>query len=268
MTSTRSEASWLATLVCAAISVSLFPGAKNGCGSKESTTTLLSPVQAVTTLLERSNGRVDAQLVLISTSTNPHQFVDTARNVQLRVPSGVHVPLISSSPGHYEASSTTSPDLAYVPGGTYQFRFDLDDAAAARNVAGGSFVAVMDAPDDEVAFSVDPPRFAGDTALVRWTPANRFAIIDVRNKTTGELTYSTFDFSQPQFDGSKWARLTSGGSRELSVDTFPEAGSYVVSLCAVAKVSDFDTSLSAELGALSGFLIGRCGADVEVQVAP
>lgn len=268
-TPARSGTPWFATLACAAISFALFPGAKNGCGSKEANQTLLSPVQAVTTLLERSDGRVDAELVLISTASNPHQFVDTARNAQLRVPGGETVPLLSSSPGHYTASSATAPALAYVPAGTYQFRFELDDTAAAESVAGGSFVAVMDAPDDTVSFSLDPaPEFAGDLSHVTWSPANRFAIIQVRNKQTGALTYSTFDFTEPQFDGSKWARLPAGGGKDLSVDTFPEAGDYTVSLCAVAKVSDFDASLSAELGWLSGFLIGRCGADIEVTVSP
>lgn len=269
MTTPRSRVPWLATLTCATLSLALFPGAKNGCGSKEATQTLLSPVQAVATLLERADGQVDAELVLISTASLPDEFVETAREVQMRMPQGDAVPLLSSSPGHYGASSSSSPSLVYVPGGTYQFRFDLDDEAAAKNVAGGSFVAVMDAPDDEVTFSLDrSPKFAGDTAHVTWSPSNRYAIINIRNERTGELTYSTFDFTEPKFDGSKWSRLPKGGAKDLSVDSFPEAGTYTVSLCAVAKVSDFDTSLSAELGALSGFLIGRCGQDIEVTVSP
>lgn len=264
----RTGAPWFATLACAAISFALFPGAKNGCGSKEANETLLSPVQAVTTLLERSDGTVDAELVLISTASNPHEFVETAQNAQMRLPGGATVPLLSSSPGHYAASSSSTA-LAYIPGGTYQFRFELDDAAAAKNVAGGSFVAVMDAPDDQVSSSLDSaPEFVGDISTISWAPTSRYAIIQVRNKQTSALTYSTFDFTEPQFDGSKWARLPKGGTKELSVDTFPEEGTYTISLCAVAKVSDFDTSLSAELGALSGFLIGRCAPDIEVTVAP
>jgi len=81
-----------------------------------------------------------------------------------------------------------------------------------------------------------------------------------------EVTYANFDFDEAQFDGSKWARLTKGGSKELGVDTFAEPGNYQVSFCAVDAVRDFDTSLSAELGALSGFLIGRCAEDQFITV--
>jgi hypothetical protein len=255
-------------LALAALALFLLPGAKNACGSKEANTTLLSPVQAVTTLLEHEDGFVEAELVLISTAASPHQFVSSAKNASVRVPGGAEVPLKLASDGHYIASSTTDPALVYTGGETYQFSFELDDEAAAKDVAGGNFAAVIDAPDDAVSFEIaEPPEFAGDTARITWTPAARFGIIKIRNQDTGELTYSTFDFDSPQFDGSKWARLQTGGSQELGVDTFPEAGTYIVSFCAVHKISDFDASISAELGALSGFLAGRCAANVEITVA-
>ncbi len=69
-----------------------------------------------------------------------------------------------------------------------------------------------------------------------------------------------------EFDGSKWARLTRGGTIELSVDVFADAGDYEIEVCAVSKVSDFDTSLSTDLGALSGFLLGRCAAPQSLTV--
>ena len=90
---TRRAISPYISLFAAGISLALFPGAKNGCGSEEANTTLTSPVQAVTTLLERSDGTVEAELVLISTARNPHEFVDTAKQVEIRVPSGDKVEL-------------------------------------------------------------------------------------------------------------------------------------------------------------------------------
>jgi len=264
----RASKRMLSKLLVAGLALAFLPGAKNGCGSKEANETLTSPVQAVTTLLERNDGSVEAELVLISTSTSKHQFVDTAKNAQVRMPDGTAVPLSLSSPGHYGADSASNSSLVYDPGATYQFKFELDDAAAAKKVAGGSFVAVMTAPDDVVTFSfTKPPAFAGDTADLQWSPTNRYALIEVRD-AAGDLVYANFDFTQPTFDGSKWARLKKGGSDTLGVDVFADPGSYTVSLCAVDKVSDFDKSLSSELGALSGFLIGRCAADVAIDVSP
>jgi len=265
---TRASKRTLSKLLVAGLALVFLPGAKNGCGSKESNQTLTSPVQAVTTLLERDDGSVEAELVLISTATSKHQFVDTAKNALVRMPDASLVPLSLSSPGHYTADSDSNASLVYQPGATYQFKFELDDASAAKKVAGGSFVAVMTAPDDVVTFSLTkPPAFAGDTAELQWAPASRYALIEVRD-SSGGLVYANFDFTQPTFDGSKWARLKKGGSDTLGVDVFADPGSYTVSLCAVDKVSDFDKSLSAELGALSGFLIGRCAPDVTLDVAP
>ncbi len=78
--------------------------------------------------------------------------------------------------------------------------------------------------------------------------------------------YSTFDFTDPTFDGSKWARLKKGGSMTFGVDAFSESGSYTIEVCAVSKTSDFDKNLSSELGMLSGFLIGRCAPDIVFDV--
>jgi hypothetical protein len=243
------------------------PAAKNGCGSLENTETLLSPVQAVTTVLEHDDGTVTAELVLISTSVNPHQFVDSAKDVTLRVPGGDEIELSLAESGHYTADSQIHPQLVYTPGETYQTSFELDDEAAADDVAGGNFTGVVDAPDDQVSFTLaEPPEFAGDVARIEWSPTSRYGLIRIFHMDTETVTYSNFDFDESQFDGSKWARLTKGGSKELSVDSFPESGNYIVSFCAVDAVRDFDTSLSAELGALSGFLIGRCAEDLQVAV--
>jgi hypothetical protein len=252
-------------LALAAFALTL-PAAKNGCGSKEGIDTLLSPVQAVTSVLELPDGSVEAELVLISTAASPHSFVDSAKNVTLRVPGGKEVALTPTSPGHYTASSADDAALVYAPGETYQFHFELDDEAAAEQVAGGNFVAVMDAPDYQPSFEVEtPPEFTGDTATLMWSPSS-YAIIRVVHES-GETTYDDFDFSEPQFDGSKWARLASGGRKDLGVDAFPEPGAYTIEVCTVDKVSDWDAELSAELGWLSGFLIGRCAEPQSVEVA-
>jgi hypothetical protein len=60
--------------------------------------------------------------------------------------------------------------------------------------------------------------------------------------------------------------LQKGGAMELGVDVFSDAGTYTVEMCAVSKVSDFDPSLSSDLGALSGFLIARCAEPRTITV--
>jgi hypothetical protein len=249
-----------------AMLVPLLMGSKGGCGSKENNEKLASPVQAVATLREAADQTVSVDLVLISTATAPNQFITTATDASLRVPSGVAVPLSQSSPGHYTATSLTDAALVYLGGQTYKFSFDLVDEALAKQVSGGYFVATLTVPDDVVtaAFS-KAPAFAGDTATLAWTPAARSGIIDVTN-AAGEATYSTFDFSTPAFDGAKWARLQTGGSFELAVDVFPTPGTYTAAVCVVTKVSDFDKSLSVDLGVLSGFLAGRCPPPLAVVV--
>ncbi len=254
-------------IVIAVVALGLFPGAKQGCGSEEANETLLSPVQAVTTLLETADGQVTAELVLISTNVNPHQFVDTAVNPKVRMANGAEVPLQLTTPGHYTASSIDNPALIYVPGATYQFCFELDDVSAADQVAGGNFTAVMTAPSEEVSsFMIKVPAFAGDTAEIGWTPLARYGIVSIFNSATGVLVYKNFDFTDAHFDGSKWARLKSGGTLALGVDVFATPGEYTVGVCAVDKVSDWDIEVSAELGVLSGFLIGRCAADIPISV--
>ncbi len=248
--------------VAVAAALTVLPGAKSGCGSEEAKTTLASPVQAVTTVLQREGGVVDAELVLVSTAKTPHVFVDTADAVRLRVPGGTEVTLQLEEAGHYRASGG---DLSYAAGETYRLGFELEDDDAALDASGGTFVAVADAPDDEWSAGLAvPPEFAGDTARVEWSPASRYAIVTVAHE--GGATWRNFDFRDPEFDGSKWARLKKGGKLELGVDVFAEPGAYNVEICVVSKVSDFDTALSSDLGALSGFLIGQCGAPIPVAV--
>jgi hypothetical protein len=235
-----------------------------GC-EEEKNTTLLSPVQAVTTLLEKNDGSVAAELVLISTSVTPHEFVDTADNVQVRVPDGAFVGLMHTGSGHYTMDSSMNAELTYQETQTYQFRFDLDDETA-QQVSGGNFVAVMTAPAGDVDFTIaTAPQFAGDTATITWTPVTRFGLFRVVDENDVTV-YENFDFAQPQFNGSKWARLKAGGTDMLGVDVFSVAGDYTIYFCGVDKASGFEPSLSAELGLLSGFLIGKCAAPQTITV--
>jgi hypothetical protein len=255
----------IATLAGLTAALLLFPGAKSGCGSEESRSTWQSPVQAVATLLESSDGTVAAELVLISTARATHSFVDTAENVELRVPGGSIVNLDPDGSGHYSATSTDDPNLVYQAGERYRLTFNLTDEELVGDSADRDFRALADAPGDEVTFSFShAPEFAGDLAELSWTPASLYALVTVED-ADGELVWQNFYFETPQFEGDKWARLRRGGSMDLQ-DVFTEAGDYSVTLCAVERVSDFDTMLSADLGVLSGFLIGRCAAPQQITV--
>jgi hypothetical protein len=228
---------------------------------------LMSPVQAVTTLLQKADGSVEADLALISTETDPHEFVTSATNVELRVPGGKQVPLDQEADGHYKANSAGNSDLLYVGGETYQFRFELTKQAEDQEVEQGDFVAVVTAPDNDVSFTwADEPEFTGDTAQLTWTPKTFNAIVNVYGPD-GSLTYSTFDFSEPQFEGDKWARLGTGGALTIPVMAFPDAGSYRVTMCAVVKTSGFDEEISDELGVMSGFLAGKCAEDRQFELS-
>ncbi len=235
-----------------------------GCDEQKNTT-LNSPVQAVTTLVERADGSVEAELVLISTEVSPHAFVDTADNVTIRVPGGASVGLMRSSSGHYTMNSGLNAELVYQQDATYQFRFDLEDDDA-KQIAGGNYVAVMTAPVGRTSFVIlDPPAFDGDTATLAWTPASRYGLIRVTDADDNTV-YENFDFARPEFNGSKWARLKTGGLDVLGVDVFDAPGDYTIHFCGVARTSGFDPSLSAELGVLSGFLIGDCAAPQTLTV--
>lgn len=236
-----------------------------GCGLAHDT--LNSPVQAVATVLERGDGTVEVDLTITSTEPDEDVFVTTATNAELRVPDGTLVPLVQTHDGHYRASSKEHPGLVYDPSGTnYRVTFELDDPDVAGSAAGESFVAVVASPDVEVRFDVvKAPAFAGDTAEITWQPAALAGLLEVRD-AAGKIIYSTFDWSHPKFDGSKWGSLIRGGSHTLAVDVFAEPGMYTVSFCAVESQQGFDEEVSSGLGILSGFMAGRCVDDVALDV--
>jgi hypothetical protein len=227
---------------------------------------LKSPVQAVTTVLVEPDGRVVAELTLVSTEGRDDRFADGATNVELRVPDGTIVPLEPAGEGRYRADSTTNPELLWMPGERYRVTFELDDTELAGDYAGEEFIAVVDAPDAEISFSLDrAPAFVGDTAELSWRPTALDAMIEVWDPN-GELIFTTFDMSHPEFDGSKWASLARFGQHTLPVDVFTEPGSYTISACVAATQEGFDAELSAALGPASGFIAGQCFEPIEFEV--
>ncbi len=229
--------------------------------------TIESPVQAVTMVLEQPDGEVRAEVMIVSTAEwNDHRWVDTAEQVELRIPGGAIVPLEPVGDGRYRASSNDNPDLAYLPGERYRLTFELDDREAAKDHAGEEFIAVLDAPADAVSFSLDrAPAFVGDTAELSWSSSDLDALIEVRD-SKGELIYTSFDLSHPQFDGSKWGSLASWGRHTLPVDVFDAPGTYTIEACVVASREGLDEELSAALGLMSGFLAGKCFEPIELEV--
>lgn len=235
---------------------------------EEDITTASSPVQAVTLLLEKPDGTVEAELTLISTTdANNHQFVNEAKNTSIRipVPGGKEVSLESRGNGKYAASSKTNPDLEYIENETYQYKFDLDSDSAGQ-VTGGNFVAVMDSPYDQVSFNYfELPDFDGDSSRFSWSPVSLRGIYTIRD-AADEVVYQNYDFTNSSFSGDKWARLASNGMATLGTDIYQQPGEYSIEFCAVDFTSGYDSNLSAELGVLSGFLIGRCAEVVYFTV--
>ena len=120
---------------------------------------LESDVQAVTTITESVDGTVNVDLAVVNTQDweSPY-FINSVKNAQVRVPGGALVDLMPAEKGHYRASSQDNPDLEYIGGETYRITFEINKMADAGDNAGAEFIAVVDAPDDEVSFElVDPP---------------------------------------------------------------------------------------------------------------
>jgi hypothetical protein len=229
---------------------------------------LQSPVQAVTRLLVEPDGRVVAELTLVSTADwRDQRFADGATNVELRVPDGTIVELEPVGEGRYRADSVTSPELLWMPGERYRVTFELDDVELAGDYAGEEFIAVVDAPADDISFTVDHiPEFVGDTAELSWRPTELDAVIDVYDPN-GELIFTTFDMSTPEFDGDKWASIARSGEHTIPVDVFTEVGTYTIAACVLASQEGLDAELSSALGPGSGFLAGECFEPIEFTVS-
>jgi len=229
--------------------------------------TLESDVQAVTTITESVDGTVNVDLAVINTNDweNP-RFVDSVKNAEVRVPGGELVKLKPAEKGHYRASSEDDPALEYKAGETYRITFEINSAKDAGDNAGADFIAVLEAPDDEVTFElVEAPEFVGDTAEIEWHPTYREALLQISGPS-GDVVFSTFDWGDPKFDGGKWGSLIRGGDYTLPVDTFDDPGEYILNLCAVDSREGFDEEVSGTLGIASGFLAGRCAEAIVIDV--
>jgi hypothetical protein len=226
-----------------------------------------SPVQAITTVMVQPDGEVVASLRLVSTEDwREHRWADGATNVQVRVPDGTLVELQPMGNGLYQTTSSDEPGLLWMPGERYRVTFELDDTDLAGDYAGEDFIAVVDAPADDVTFTLErAPEFVGDTAEVRWSPSALDAMIEIYDPS-GELIFTTFDLSEPDFNGDKWASIARHGHHTFPVDVFTEAGSYTIVGCVVVSQEGFDAELSSALGPGSGFLAGECFEPIEFEV--
>ncbi|MBM4321635.1 MAG: hypothetical protein FJ125_17255 [Deltaproteobacteria bacterium] len=254
---------WLApTLLLLGAVAQLFLSGNNGCGTKEQQTTMKSPVQALGNVLEHADGKVDAELVLISTIGKTHVFIETATNVQLAVDGTTVIDLPKAGPGRWAVSSTGEPRLKLEAGTRYQFRFDLDDRATAGEMAGGHFVGEVVANGAPSQVTPTSEGYANHTLDVTFLPAIRDQSGSARRGILyvfgpdGSITFRNFDLTHPQFDGSKHARLIAGDRYVLPDTAFPVSGDYLIRLYTVSYVAGFDPHKSAELGLFSGFLAG------------
>jgi hypothetical protein len=228
--------------------------------------TAQSPVQAVASVMIQPDGEVVAELTLVSTEDWDSRWADGATHVELRVPDGTIIELEPIGEGRYRADSGEHPELLWMPGERYRVTFELDDEELAGKMAGEDFIAVVDAPAEDVEFTLErAPAFVGDTADLRWTPSSLDALIEVYDPD-GTLIFTTFNMAHPEFDGSKWGSLAHNGRHTLPVDVFDVAGSYTISACVVASQEGFDAELSAALGLASGFLAGECFEPIEFEV--
>ena len=84
MSRTKMPRSLVASALLATLPVLM--GARGGCNLLQET--LKSPVQAVTTILERADGTVEVDLTIVSTEGPTDQFVTAAYDAELRVPGG------------------------------------------------------------------------------------------------------------------------------------------------------------------------------------
>ncbi len=240
-------------------------GADGGCPLLLAT--LESPVQAITVLRELPDGTAEIDLMIVNVDGSDDRWITTATNAEVRTPEGNFIPLEQSEDGHYRANSKDNPDFVYDASGVnYKVTFELPEKDAGE-AADNEFIAVVAAPPaEDLSFEVTKaPDFAGDTATVEWTPKNLAGLMQIRDES-GEIIYDTFNMATPDFDGSKWASVITGGREQLRVDVFADPGRYTISFCAVQSQEGLDEELSAGLGILSGFLAGRCVEDVVLDV--
>jgi len=239
------------------VSYFILSGREGGC-SEDKQKTWDSPVQAVCTLYESASGDVRAELVLISTVYSTSRFIDTATEVEFEVPGNTRLPMSQTTAGHYVITSADEPRLVYEPGSSYLFKFQLtDEDFTGPDFAGGYFVGEVSAPTQRpTQLAVyQETRGPDRVADMTWEPSFTRAIYWVMNEQ-GQITKSNWDFSQPDFDGSKWESLLREypQDHEISGLAFQASGDYTIGFAGCNANGGFDVALSPELGLGSGFL--------------
>ena len=261
----RTKAPRLAVLLALVLVSELFLAGREGCGTKEQNETIKSPVQALGTVYKHSNGSVEAELVLISTIDKTHAFIDSATEVELVV-NGQANPM-TKDPSQHGRWFLRSEQLELEQGTRYLFRFDLDDPALAGEQSGGRFVAEVEGYDSPSTITPKQAAYRDHSLDVEISPAIRSprrGLLRVYGPD-GSLTFENFDLKQPQFDGSKHARLIVAGQHTIQGTAFPEDGEYRIVLYTMNYAAGFDPHLSAELGVFTGLLAGSA-AEVSVTV--
>ncbi len=257
-----------AALVLAAVLAQTTLAGRSGCGTSEQQASLESPVQALGSVFRHPDDSVEAELVLISTISKDHVFIDSAQSVELVI-DGATAPMKKDATrsGRWSLTQADAPELELDAGTRYLFRFTLDDPELAGDEAGGRFVGEVVANGAPVSVTPAGPAYVDHTLDLTLAPAltgSLRGVIEVYGPD-GALTYGNFDRSQPRFDGSKHARLQMGSRVTLPGTAFPVAGDYRIVVYAMTYTVGFDEHISAELGVLSGFLAGP-GTEISVQV--
>lgn len=265
------RAAWLPASLCAlAVMAPIFLSGNNGCGTTEQKETLESPVQALGTIYQHPDGVVEAELVLISTIGKTHVFIDTATSVELVVDGTTIIPLPKDTTraGRWAITSSQQPALRHEASTRYLFRFELDDSRVAGKMAGEQFTGEVTANTSPSTVTPVSAGYVGHTLDVTFSPkiaSDERGVLLVYGPD-GEVTYRNFDLRQPQFDGSKHARLIIGLEHTIPGTAFPEPGDYRIVLYTMRYVSGFDPHKSSKLGVVSGFMAGAASeASVNVE---
>lgn len=233
-------------------------GHNGGCHADEGDP-LASPAHALAVVLE-TDGVVEAELVLITTSTDVPTHIDGA-TVSVTESAAQ---LARVAPGTYAA---TPPDLTYAPAQPFTFVFEIDPAnARAHHVFAGAFeITVHGGAEVPVAWVAD----VGDAKEVSWSPAGQRVLIDVFD-ATGARTHATLDWDDAAIEADTWRHFPEGGTHTLDPDAFGGVAPHRIRVCAVEVFRrDGEPKTTPQhaldghgptsgIGWLSGGVAGRC----------
>lgn len=233
---------------------------QGGCGSEDAQDTWQSKVQALGTIYQDPDANIEAELVLISTISKDHAFIDSATDVYLAV-DGKRIALQKDATrsGRWSVTNAQAVDLTLTDTTRYQFGFELDDAELAGDDAGALFRGEVTGYDSPSVMTLATEKaYVGYSMDIEIAPAltgERKGVLFVYGPD-GDVTWHNFDTDQPQFDGSKHAELIAGREHTLPAEAFPVAGAYRLVLYTMRYAAGFDQHISADLGVFSGFMAG------------